>query len=467
MKSHVMMVVLGAVAATASAQISPIVEDFNYGTDNISDVPYWYDTVATEAWAVFYNKSGDGNSPHDSATGGLGIQNGGGGNNHYFYRGMGTYAGEKSVAYSLNAGKWNGGSNDRSSELLVRVYRNNTFVPDNDVDPAADAGSLLVDEMIHTFTVSTNDPVTALSGTLDLSSSGLTEGDRLYFQIVDTNPNGHGYTIDDIEVVPQANYLLAMFEDFDYGVQNQKDIPYWYDSFSSAGWGVYFDEAGNTNSAHDPETGCVAFQGGAWAGTNQYFYGRIFGSYAGEPGLSYSLNLARWNDATIESVASDLKIRVFRNNNYSSGNDVDVADDPGSLLLDEDVISFAITTNEPLINLSGTLALPVETLSSGDVLYFEIVNTNPNGHYFNIDDLALTPSSYEIGDVSASITAGGGLVVSWWGTSNGVFVLQADDDLVESPGWTNIMTGISGEDGMMSVTTDTSRAQSFYRIVIE
>lgn len=454
-------------AMKTSAQIMPITENFNYGTSNTNDVPYWYDTVSTEAWAIFYNKSGDENSPHDTETGGIGIQNGGGGTNHYLYRSIGTYDGENALAYRLTAGKWNGTLNNRSSELLVRVYRNNTLVPDNDVDLSVDIDSLLVDGDSHVFTVYTNDPVVVLSGTLDLSGAALSEGDQLYFQIVDTNPNGHAYVIDDIEVVPEANRLLPIIEDFDFGTENQKSVPYWYDSLSDSGWAVYYDRSGNSNSAHDQGTGCVGFQGGAWAGTNQYLYCRIPGVYAGESGLSYSLKIARWNDASIESVAGDLIIRVFRNNGFFPGDDVEVASASGSLLLDSATHSFASAQSSPVVSLSGKLDLPAPLLATGDVLYFEIVNTNPNGAYFNMDDVVLIPSSYRLGDIATAVTDGGDVEVSWKGTSNTVFTLQVDDDLVASPGWSNAITGISGVDGTMAVTTPIDSTQSFFRVVMD
>ena len=71
-----MPVIVIAFAMNTFSQIKPISEDFNYGTVNSSDVPHWYDTIATEAWSVFYDHSEDPNSPHDSESGGVGIQNG-------------------------------------------------------------------------------------------------------------------------------------------------------------------------------------------------------------------------------------------------------------------------------------------------------------------------------------------------------------------------------------------------------
>ena len=460
------MVTISAVALNVAAQVALIVEDFDYGATNYSDVPDWFDTVATEAWSVFYDHSGDANSPHDYETGGVGFQNGTGGHNHYLYRSIGTYAGEDSIAYGMNVGKWNGAASNQSGEMHVRVYRNNTIVPGNDVDLAADAGSLLVDSDIHAFTLYTNEPLASLWGTLDLSGSDLSDGDQLYFQLVETNPHGNAYVLDDVEVVPQPAHLLFMHDDFDYGTANRQSVPYWYDSFSTKAWAVFYNLEGNSNSAFDYSTGSIGFQGGAWAGTNQYLYCRVPGVYGGELSLSYSFKVARWNTASVNP-ASDMHVRVFRNNTFVPGDDLDVAADPDSLLLDARIHSFESATDSPIVEFSGTLALPKAGLSRGDVLYFEIVNANTEDADFNMDDVVLVPSSCRMGDVSTGMTPEGNMELFWQGSSNAVFSLQKTDDLVASTEWSNVVTGIAGADEEMSIVADTGDTRSFYRVAMD
>ncbi|MDF7823586.1 hypothetical protein P4B35_06135 [Pontiellaceae bacterium B12227] len=69
----------------------------------------------------------------------------------------------------------------------------------------------------------------------------------------------------------------------------------------------------------------------------------------------------------------------------------------------------------------------------------------------------------EIGDVTYGMS-GSDLVIGWQGTNVATYTLQADADLVNAPGWTNVVD-ISGIDGPMSVTNDTTDPKMFYRII--
>lgn len=256
-----------------------------------------------------------------------------------------------------------------------------------------------------------------------------------------------------------TNYLIGIEEDFDYGSDNTGDIPNWYDSNA----GTFYNHQEDPNSPFDVDTGEVGLQ---WnAGTNMYLY-RGIGGYSGESYMDYSLNIASWNGTT-NDISGELLVRIFKNNVFTPAQNVDLAADTNSVLVAGDTHNFVSLGDDPITNLTGTLDLSGVALESGDRLFFMITYTNPNERSFTMDDVFLALPAYEIGDVTWTLSDENGLTLSWDGDASETFALQFDENLVSAPGWSNLVEGIEGMDGMMSVTTDTSRAQSFYRIIVE
>lgn len=71
-------------------------------------------------------------------------------------------------------------------------------------------------------------------------------------------------------------------------------------------------------------------------------------------------------------------------------------------------------------------------------------------------------------DISASVVSAEKMVFSWEGVSGVSYGVQATDNLAVGT-WTNIITGITGVDGIMSVTNeiDTTEVQQFFRTYFE
>ena len=72
----------------------------------------------------------------------------------------------------------------------------------------------------------------------------------------------------------------------------------------------------------------------------------------------------------------------------------------------------------------------------------------------------------EMGNISIAID-GSDAIISWTGTNGVSYALQSKGDLVADPSWSNEVTGISGTVGILSATSTTSAAESFYRVVVE
>lgn len=196
-----------------------ILDDFDYGSSYLPDIPNWYDSSSA---AGFYNGEGGENSPFDADTGEVGFQYAGG-TNQYLYRSIGGYSGEHYVSYSLNIATWENVTSDRSGELLVRLFKNNVFTPDGEVDVASDADSVLVDGDVLPFVSLGADPIVNLTGVLNVSDASLSTGDRLFFEITYTNPDSRNFAMDDVSVQPmtvysndQPNILLIMVDDMGY-----------------------------------------------------------------------------------------------------------------------------------------------------------------------------------------------------------------------------------------------------------
>jgi hypothetical protein len=259
---------------------------------------------------------------------------------------------------------------------------------------------------------------------------------------------------------PSTNSLVAISDDFDYGSANFSEIPNWYDG---SAFNPFYNGEGGSNSPFDFDTGEVGFTAGG--GTNQYMY-RSIGGYSGEKYITYSLNISTWNSVTADR-SGELLVRIFKNNVFSPSEGVDVASDVNSVLVDGDTRPYVSPGSNSIVNLTGTLDLSGASLSIGDKLYFEITYSNPDSRDMVMDDVELFLPEYEIGSMSWQMLNADELAFSWEGSSDVVFTLQTDENLVEAPGWSNLVEGIEGMAGMMSVTTDTSRAQSFYRIIAE
>ena len=260
---------------------------------------------------------------------------------------------------------------------------------------------------------------------------------------------------------PSTNGLVGIDEDFDYGSANLADLPGWYDTV--AGFNPFYNREEVSNSPFDFETGGVGFSNSG--GTNQYMY-RAIGGYSGEEYLTYSLNISTWNSVTLDR-PGELMVRIFKNNVFTPSGEVDVASDADSVLVDGDTLPFVSLGADSIVNLAGTLNLSGASLSPGDKLYFEITYTNPDSRDMVMDDIVLSLPTYEVGTVSWQMLGSENMAFSWTGSSEKTFVLQSDEDLVADPGWSNEVTGITGINGAMSVTTDTSRAACFYRIIAE
>ena len=69
----------------------------------------------------------------------------------------------------------------------------------------------------------------------------------------------------------------------------------------------------------------------------------------------------------------------------------------------------------------------------------------------------------EIGDITSGLS-GSDLVIGWNGSSAATYTLQADDNLVVAPGWSNVVD-IIGVDGPMGVTNSTTDPKMFYRVI--
>jgi hypothetical protein len=90
---------------------------------------------------------------------------------------------------------------------------------------------------------------------------------------------------------------------------------------------------------------------------------------------------------------------------------------------------------------------------------------NPSIEYDNFLLAQVNPMPTEIGTVGMGLS-GPNLVFSWPGDADGTYALQSRMSLVTGE-WSNVVGNISGMDGTMSATNDTSAAQAFFRVVVE
>lgn len=196
-----------ALAATnAGAELRDLFDSFDYGEENQVDIPDWFDQSGAEE---FYLGSGNSNVPFDADTGAIGFKYTSS-TNQYLYRELGTYAGERMLSYQVKIATYLGQTQDRSGALLVRIFRNNTVVAEDDLDIAADADSLLVDSELHGFTCPASSHIATLSGILDLRSVDLDYGDRLFFQITYTNPEGRSFCMDNLVAVVDRGLIFSL-----------------------------------------------------------------------------------------------------------------------------------------------------------------------------------------------------------------------------------------------------------------
>jgi hypothetical protein len=89
-------------------------------------------------------------------------------------------------------------------------------------------------------------------------------------------------------------------------------------------------------------------------------------------------------------------------------------------------------------------------------------------HIGKFDNFRLThisPVPTFIGPVSL-VLDGSTVVMEWQGDAGGTYALQSRASLVTGQ-WSNVVENISGMDGAMSATNDTSAARAFFRVVIE
>ncbi len=106
-----------------------------------------------------------------------------------------------------------------------------------------------------------------------------------------------------------------------------------------------------------------------------------------------------------------------------------------------------------------------QAFTGGRAGFFCTTAGTPSFEYDNFLLAQVNPMPTFIGHVGMGLS-GGNLVFNWTGDADGTYVLQCRASLVSGE-WTNAVEEISGLDGTMSVTNDTSAPQAFYRIVIE
>lgn len=58
-----------------------------------------------------------------------------------------------------------------------------------------------------------------------------------------------------------------------------------------------------------------------------------------------------------------------------------------------------------------------------------------------------------------------GLSLRWFARATGIYTLQSKTDLMIEASWSNLVSNISGEDGMISITVNPENEKSFYRVL--
>ncbi len=125
-------------------------------------------------------------------------------------------------------------------------------------------------------------------------------------------------------------------------------------------------------------------------------------------------------------------------------------------------------------DLSGSLSIAslmvgTTNFNVGTYTHADFVAAGKGGSFIDnggsITVVELNPPPTEIGVVGVQLD-GANAVFSWPGDAGGTYALQRRESLVAGE-WSNVVENISGIDGMMSATNDTSAAQAFYRITVE
>jgi hypothetical protein len=105
-----------------------------------------------------------------------------------------------------------------------------------------------------------------------------------------------------------------------------------------------------------------------------------------------------------------------------------------------------------------------------DELYYKGANSRAGVASVAVDDFLtwVDAGTTEVAeDIFCELSASGQIRLWWQGETGTIYHLQTDDNLVSAPGWSNVIEGMSGVGGTMSVTTDTERVQSFFRIIAD
>ncbi|QHI68546.1 hypothetical protein [Tichowtungia aerotolerans] len=157
----------------------------------------------------------------------------------------------------------------------------------------------------------------------------------------------------------------------------------------------------------------------------------------------------------------------------SLGNNILMANDFWftSGLTDHLQVQMRETDYDILLNgtsLLSNAAYENEITSVGSVQFFGI-NDFSGAWYDSIRVLkadALPDQITEIGSISMGLSSADDVELSWTAEAVGTYVLQTRTDLLTGA-WSNLVEGIAGIDGTLSVTTTPTAATAFYRIVGE
>jgi hypothetical protein len=126
-----------------------------------------------------------------------------------------------------------------------------------------------------------------------------------------------------------------------------------------------------------------------------------------------------------------------------------------------DSVYGVFTVNFPITFTGESLDVSLDVTALGHSVYGNVAISAITLVQTSIDD-------WIVDDISIELGTGGTEISFSFGTSVGAtYGVQATDDLTDPTSWTNLITGISGDGDIVSVTSPVSAGPEFYRIYIE
>lgn len=177
----------------------------------------------------------------------------------------------------------------------------------------------------------------------------------------------------------------------------------------------------------------------------------------------------RWS-GTVDGVSGDLQ--YWNGAWVSLSNNVLLANDFGftSGLTDHLQVQMRETDYDVLLNgtnlLSNAAYINAPTSVGSVQLFGDEQYAGAWYDFIRVLKADAPDSITEIGSVSVGMSSVTNLAFSWDAEAMGTYVLQTRSDLLTGA-WSNLVEGIEGIDGTLSVTTTPAAASSFYRIVGE